>query len=172
MASKKESSQKAWVVSIRMGLGHQRAAFALKPLAEGGEVINVGEPETSNEDELKLWNKLKTGYETLSKLKTFPLIGNTLFNILNAILYIAPFYPLRDLSKPSLQVKIIRGYVEKGLGTKMMEKVNSKPLPMITTYPVPSIAADFHNHSRNYCLVTDAEISRAWVPMDPSTSKT
>jgi hypothetical protein len=171
MAKKKNGELTAWVVSVRMGLGHQRASDALKYLAHEG-VLNVGEQSTSDPDEMKLWNKLTKSYEAISRLKNVPLIGKALFGIMNKILYIPPFYPLRDLSKPSLQSKIVRNYIEKGLGRKLMERVNAHPLPMISTYPIPSLIADFYNYGRNYCVVTDAEINRAWVPMDPASSKT
>jgi hypothetical protein len=168
---KKNGALQAWVVSVRMGLGHQRASYALQYLAPEA-VLNVGEVETSNPDEMKLWNKLTKSYEAISRLKNVPIIGQALFNLMNQILYIPPFYPLRDLSQPTLQSKIIRRYIEKGLGEKLMEKIHSRPLPMISTYPVPALIADFHGHRRNYCVVTDAEINRAWVPLDAAHSKT
>ncbi|MBN1525402.1 MAG: hypothetical protein JW904_13015 [Spirochaetales bacterium] len=168
---KNKHHEKAWVVSVRMGLGHQRAAFALAHLAGDG-VLNVGEPVTCEPDELKLWHNITNGYETISRMKNVPIIGNGLFNLMNALLYIPPFYPIRDLSKPNMQAKFIRGYLEKGMGKKLMEIVETRPLPMISTYFVPSLIADFYNYSRNYCVVTDAEINRAWVPVDPTASKT
>jgi hypothetical protein len=171
MAKKKNGEVKAWVVSVRMGLGHQRASYALKYLAPDG-VLNFGEPEISDADEMKHWKKLISGYETISRLKTVPVIGKLLFNLMNRILYIPPFYPLRDLSKPNLQSKIIRNYIEMGLGKKLMEKVLSRPLPMLSTYPIPALIADFYNYGRNYCIVTDAEINRAWVPIDSASSRT
>jgi hypothetical protein len=168
---KKKAPPQAWVVSVRMGLGHQRASYALRYLSPEG-VLNVGEIATSSPEEMKLWTKLTNSYEAISRLKAVPLIGEALFNLYNRILYIPPFYPLRDLSQPNLQSKIIRRYIEKGLGTKLMEKIHSQPLPMISTYPVPALIADYHGYRRNYCVITDAEINRAWVPVDARASKT
>ena len=36
MSVKVLHSRKAWVVSVNMGYGHERAAYALRDLAEGG----------------------------------------------------------------------------------------------------------------------------------------
>jgi hypothetical protein len=161
----------AWVVSVRMGLGHQRASYALDYLTPDG-VLNCGEPETSDPEEMKLWNKLTKTYETISRLKNVPIIGKTMWNIMNHFMYIPPFYPLRDLSKPTIGSNLFHRYIEKGLGRVLMEKIHSRPLPMVSTYPVPALIADYHNHSRNYCVVTDAEINRAWVPNDSKHAKT
>ncbi len=168
---RKDADLQAWVISVRMGLGHQRASYALEYLSPEG-VLNCGEPETSDDEEMKLWNQLTKTYETISRLKNVPIIGKTMWNIMNRFLYIPPFYPLRDLSHPNMQSKIMRRYIEKGLGKMLMEKVLSRPLPVISTYPVPALVADYHDHSRNYCVVTDAEINRAWVPIDSVNSKT
>ncbi|MBN2350986.1 MAG: hypothetical protein JXD23_00345 [Spirochaetales bacterium] len=170
-SSGKSTAPQAWVVSVRMGLGHQRASYALRYLCPEN-VLNVGEIATSSPEEMKLWTKLTSSYEAISRLKSVPLIGQGLFNLYNRILYIPPFYPLRDLSEPNLQSRIIRRYIEKGLGKKLMEKITSQPLPMISTYPVPALIADYYGHRRNYCVVTDAEINRAWVPVDAAAGKT
>jgi hypothetical protein len=166
-----KESLKAWIISVRMGLGHQRASYALQYLAPDG-VLNVGEASTSDPDEMKLWTKLTKSYEAISRLKKIPLIGGGLFNMMNRILFIPPFYPLRDLSKPGIQTRFIHRFIEKGLGKRLMEKVNDPPLPMISTYPVPALIADFYGRGRNYCVVTDTDINRAWVSVDPFASKT
>jgi hypothetical protein len=165
------SDVQAWVISVRMGLGHQRASYALEYLSPDG-VLNCGEPETADEEEMKLWRQMTKTYETISRMKNVPIIGKTLWNIMDHFQYIPPFYPLRDLSRPNIQSKFMRRYIEKGLGKKLMEKVQSQPLPLISTYPIPALVADYYNHSRNYCVVTDAEINRAWVPIDTKSSKT
>ncbi|MBN1411395.1 MAG: hypothetical protein JW969_11175 [Spirochaetales bacterium] len=162
---------KAWVVTISMGLGHQRGSYPLAHLAQD-HILHVGQPEVSSESEMKLWRNLTSGYETVSRLKKIPVIGKIAFGALNRFLYIPPFYPFRDLSKPSFQVNLIRSYIKKGLGKALMERIYTKPLPMISSYPIPSIIADYYDYSRNYCIVTDAEINRAWVPADARKSKT
>jgi len=162
---------KAWVVSINMGLGHQRATYPLIDIAEGG-VLLVGQKATSSADEIKLWQRLTKGYEFISRIKKIPLSGNVLFSIMDKFMDIAPIYPLRDMSKPGFQTRLIYSYIKKGLGKSLMEKIESKLLPLICSYPVPALIADYYNYSRNYCIITDAEINRAWVPKDPASSRT
>jgi hypothetical protein len=162
---------KAWVVSINMGLGHQRATYPLLDIAEDG-VLLVGEKETSSPEEIKLWQRITGGYEFISRIKKIPLSGNVLFSIMDKFMDIAPIYPLRDMSKPGFQTMLIYKYIKKGLGKSLMQKIDTKSLPLICSYPVPALIADYHNYSRNYCIITDAEINRAWVPKEPATSRT
>jgi hypothetical protein len=162
---------KAWVVSINMGLGHQRATHALLDIAEEG-VLLVGEKETSSPEEIKLWHRITGGYELISRIKKIPISGSVLFSIMDKFMAIAPIYPLRDMSKPGFQTKLIYHYIKKGLGKSLMKKIETKSLPLICSYPVPALIADYYNYGRNYCIVTDAEINRAWVPKEPAASRT
>src|SRR5512134_3084669 len=87
---------RAWVVAANLGFGHQRAAHGLRHLAEGG-VLLAGSPETTDEDEARFWRRLTWSYEFLSRTKGIPVVGGALFGVLDAMLHIPPFYPLRDL---------------------------------------------------------------------------
>ena len=53
----------------------------------------------------------------------------------------------------------------------MLEKIREKPLPLITTFYAPAIAADIAGYGRVYCVICDAEVNRAWVAENPRTSK-
>jgi hypothetical protein len=166
-----ENKLKAWVVSINMGLGHQRATYPLLDIAEEG-ILLVGKKETSSPHEIKLWHRITGGYELISRIKKIPISGNVLFSLMDKFMDIAPIYPLRDMSRPGFQTKLIYSYIEKGLGKTLMEKIERKSLPLICSYPVPALIADYYNYGRNYCIITDAEINRAWVPKDPASSRT
>jgi hypothetical protein len=157
---------KSWVVTVDMGLGHQRAVYPFWDIAEEG-ILGVGlYPE-----EAKLWRNLLRGYEFVSRARKLPIIGKPLFGVLDSFQNIPPFYPIRNMSHPSYQVKLLDRLIDKGMGAGMVEKIASKPLPLLTSYPVPAIAADKAGHPLIYCIVCDAEISRAWVPAQPSTSR-
>ena len=161
---------KAWIITVDMGLGHQRAANPLAALAEGG-LITAGGKGFADEAEEKLWTRLRNSYETLSRIRSVPIVGKPLFGILDRLQNIPSFYPIRDMSNPSYQVKLVKSYIGKGLGRGTVEITKRKPLPAISCHPVPALALDYSGHSRNYCIVTDAEISRAWVAMNPKDSK-
>ncbi len=165
-----EEEIKAWIVTVDMGLGHQRATHPLKSLAEG-EIITAGSEKYADEAERRLWDRLRQSYEFLSRIRAVPLIGKPLFGILDRIQNIPSFYPIRDLSYPSPQVKLVKRYIDKGLARGVLETIKKKPLPIVSSHPVPALAADYAGYSRNYCIVADAEIARAWVAMDPRASR-
>jgi hypothetical protein len=168
--AQEQEIQKAWVATVDMGLGHQRATYPLRYLAEGG-IITVGGTVASDPAEKKLWDRMRSMYEFLSRVHKTPIIGKPLFGMLDALQSIPSFYPMRDMSSPSYQVKLLGRFVDRGLCRGMLERIKSKPLPLITSYLAPAIAADKAGYSRIYCIICDAEISRAWVAENPRSSR-
>lgn len=161
---------RAWVVSADMGLGHQRATAPLQCIAEEG-ILTAGSPEISSEKEQMLWERTRRSYEFLSRVRAVPIIGKPLFGMLDELQKIAPFYPLRDLSHTTYQVRLMDRMIRKGIGGGLIKKMRAKPLPMITSFMVPAIAADEAGYEPVYCIICDAEISRAWVAKDPAASR-
>ena len=161
----------AWVVTADMGLGHQRAAYPLRSIAEGG-IMTLGKQHNTSPGEHKQWERLRRSYEFLSRTKSWPIIGNTVFGILDRLQNIPPFYPIRDMSNPSFQVSWLKGLIEKGMCAGMLQEIKAHPpLPLVTTFYAPAIAADMAGLSRVYCVICDAEVNRAWVAENPRTSK-
>lgn len=160
----------AWVVTVDMGLGHQRAAAPFAPIAEEG-IITVGSISATDQSERALWLRMQRTYEFLSRVRSVPVIGPPLFGILDALQNIPPLYPFRDMSAPSYQVKLLSSLIRKGLCKGMIEKVKEKPLPILATHPAPALAADMAGFPRVYCIVCDAEVSRAWVAENPRESR-
>jgi hypothetical protein len=161
---------KAWVATVDMGLGHQRATYPLRYLAEG-QIITVGGSVASDPAEKKLWDRMRSMYEFLSRVRKTPIVGKPLFGMLDALQSIPSFYPMRDMSSASYQVKLLGRFIDRGLCQGMLEQIKSKPLPLITSYMAPAIAADKAGYSRIYCIICDAEISRAWVAENPRRSR-
>jgi hypothetical protein len=52
-----------------------------------------------------------------------------------------------------------------------VDHLRATGLPLLTTFFAPAISADHHGCEPIYCLVTDADINRAWVPLHPERSK-
>jgi hypothetical protein len=73
---------RAWVVTADMGLGHQRAAWPLRHVAEGG-IMTLGRADTTPPAEQKQWERLRRSYEFLSRTKSWPVIGGVLFGVLD-----------------------------------------------------------------------------------------
>ncbi len=62
--------------------------------------------------------------------------------------------------------------IKKGLGKHLIEKLSENPLPLITTFFIPAFFAEYYNYPGDiWCVTTDADISRAWAPLDPKNSR-
>jgi hypothetical protein len=165
-----EFNNRAWVVSADMGYGHQRAVYPLKDIAEDG-IITVGSSEAVSKSEQKLWKRLLNAYEFFSRAKGVPVIGPPVFSMLDSLMRIPSFYPMRNLSSTTFQVNLLESLIEKGLGKGMLEKIATKNLPMITSFYASAIAADKKGFNKVYCIICDADINRVWVAKDPWESK-
>lgn len=163
--------KKVWLVSADMGYGHQRAAYPLKFLAEGNKIITAGFDDLSSKNEKKLWNRLRLMYEFLSRVLKIPVTGKYLFKILDTLLHIPPLYPLRDMSKPSFQLFLLKSLISKGLCSGMLAQINKKKLPLITSFYAPAIVADMNNYGKIYCIICDSDLNRVWVAEDPLNSR-
>ncbi len=164
------SNGKAWVVSADMGYGHQRAVYPLKEIAEEG-IITVGSSEAVSKAEKKLWKRLLNAYEFFSRAKGIPIIGPPLFSMLDALMHIPSFYPMRNLSNTTFQVNLLESTIEKGLCKGMLEKISLKVLPLVTSFYASAIAADKKGFNKIYCIICDADINRVWVAKQPWESR-
>jgi len=153
---------RAWVVAADMGLGHQRAAHGLAHLAEDG-IITAGSRDTTDPDEAAFWERLRWTYEFVSRSKSVPLVGPFLFGTLDRLLRIPPFYPLRDLSHPSLNNAIVERLIRQGLGRSLLQRLRSRALPMISTFYAPCLVADHVLDTPIFCEICDADVNRVWV---------
>lgn len=163
----------AHVVAVNMGYGHERAAFALRQFASGGEVIVANDYEGISARERRLWNAGKSFYEFVSRFKNVPILGTTAFGIMDDMQRIPAFYPRRDLSKPSLQVRQTYGLIRRqGLCRDLIARLGEHPLPLVSTFFTPAFAAEEFDYPEDiYVVLCDADVSRAWVPMNPKKSR-
>lgn len=179
-SKKKKLFDKAYVVTVDMGYGHQRAVYPLTGMAAKPVGINTGETNiiTANSydgipklDRAR-WEGGRSIYETISRMKKLPIIGKYIFGVLDYLQRIEPFYPRRDLSRPIQQVKQQYRMIGRGWGRDLIIKLNKKPLPLITSFFAIAFFAEEHGYKGEiYCLCTDTDISRAWVPLKPEKSK-
>lgn len=159
------------LVSANMGYGHQRAAYPLLHLSNN-EIITINDYAGIPEWEKKYWIKNLETYEKVSRFKKVPLIGGLVFSIMDHFQRIKDFYPHRDLSKPTFQQLYFNKLIKKGLGKDLIDKLNKTGLPMITTFFVAMYMAEEHHYTGDvYCIVCDADISRAWAPINPKKSR-
>ena len=167
-----QDKTKAWVVTVNMGYGHQRTADNLRHLAYEG-IICANDYEGIPQKDRRLWNSSQKFYEAISIFKKVPLLGNLAFSLfLDYFQKVPPFYPKRDLSEPSLQVKQIYSFMANGWGRDLIERLKKNPLPLVSTFFTPAFMAEFFDYPGEiFCVVCDTDITRAWAPLDPAKSK-
>ncbi len=155
-----------------MGYGHQRAAYPLRKLAQGG-VINANDYKGIPKADRSIWLNQRKFYEFISRFKRVPLLGDAVFEIFDWVQEIPKFYPKRDLSKPNLQVLAATRLVNKNhWGRHLIKKLAKHPLPLVTPFFATAIMAEIHNYPGEvYCIICDADISRSWVALEPKLSR-
>ncbi|MBU0648976.1 hypothetical protein KJ969_02640 [Patescibacteria group bacterium] len=169
----KQTKPKAWVVTVNMGYGHQRATHPLRSMAQKGEIIVANNYEGIPRRDRRLWHDSRVLYETISRLKRVPLIGEKIFRVMDRMQAIPWFYPRRDLSAPNFQVKQYYWFMKhRGWGKHLIEYLNTERLPMVTSFPVTAFMAEFFGFKGGiYLIVTDTDISRAWAGLEPKKSR-
>jgi hypothetical protein len=170
--------KKAWLISVNMGYGHQRTAFALRDLAQGGEIINANDYKGIPQKDRQKWKNTQRGYEAISSFKRIPFLGNFVFSIMDYFQRILGFYPKRDLSKPNIQIRQIISMIKRGWGKDLIESLKSQNLkikkcpPIISTFFTPAFMAEYFEYPGEiFCVICDADISRTWAPLHPQKSK-
>jgi hypothetical protein len=176
-----QHKDEAYVVTVDMGYGHQRAAYPLKdiavsptsvPVSGSCAIISANTYPGIPARDRRRWEGGRKIYETVSRMKKLPIIGRPIFGLMDHLQRIEPFYPHRDLSEPTAQVKQIYSMIRRGFGKDLIDKLNAAPLPYITTFFTTAFFAEAHGYKGDiYCLCTDTDISRAWVPLEPNRSR-
>jgi hypothetical protein len=162
--------EKFWLVSADMGYGHQRAIWPLKALARGGTILNANNSPEATMKELRLWKEMQSTYEFMSRAGNLPIIGNFITRLLDSLLYIPSYYPLKERSNATLQVRYLKSTIQKGLCDGIIAQINNPELPLITSFYSPAIAAEIASHKFVYCIICDTDISRVWATEDASRS--
>jgi len=170
--SKENQNNKAWVVAVDMGYGHQRTAYSLRDLAFSRKVINANSYDGIPQKDKRLWQATKSFYEFISRFKRIPLVGNMIFFLLDKFQRILGYYPKRDLSRPGFNLKIIFSSIKKGWGQDLILRLKKNSLPLISTFFTPAFMAEHFQYPNDiYCVVCDADIARVWASLDPKKSK-
>jgi hypothetical protein len=159
-----------WLVSAEMGYGHQRAIYPLLPLARFEEILTANSSPYSTAKERRLWKRFLYLYEFLSRAGKVPIIRSFLSGFLDSMLHIPKFYPVKDRSKPTLQVRYIKLSIKKGLCKGIVDEVSNTNIPVITSFYAPALACEMADIKNVFCIICDTDLSRAWVSEDPLKS--
>jgi hypothetical protein len=165
------SKNRYWLVSADMGYGHQRAIYPLKSLAYGDIILNSNTSPAATRKERRLWKEMLRLYELISRASRLPVIGRIITRILDGLLYIPQFYPLKDRSNSTLQVRFLKSSIGKGLCNGILQQMSVRNLPVITSFYASAIAADANGHEPVYCIICDTDLSRVWVAEFASASR-
>jgi UDP-N-acetylglucosamine:LPS N-acetylglucosamine transferase len=163
--------EKAWIISVSMGYGHQRTADNLKNL---GKIINANDYQGIPKKDKEIWQSTQKFYEFISNFKRIPFLGDLAFSIFDSFQKILAFYPKRDLSKPNFTLKNIYRLLKRGWGKHLIESLKSQnpKLPIISTFFTPAFMAEFFDYpGKIFLVVCDADIARTWAPFNPKKSK-
>jgi len=162
---------KAWIIAVDMGYGHQRTAFPLKDLS-ANDIINANTYQGIPDKDMAIWETSRGFYEFISNIKRVPLIGNWAFSIFDKFQKILGYYPKRDLSRSSLSLKRTFSLIKSGWGENLINTLKGNPLPLVSTFFMPAFMAENFNYPGPiYCVICDADIARTWVSLDPKKSK-
>ena len=152
-----KKTRKAWIVAVDMGYGHQRAAYPLKDIAFS-RIINANSDKLISPKEKKLWIRSQRSYEWISKgYSKGP--RKILYNVFYKFANISPYYPYRDLSKPTFIVNYLERSILKGLGKSAVDFAKTEDLPFVSTFYIPAIAAAYAKMKNIYCIVTDVDVN-------------
>jgi len=164
-------NKKAWVIAADMGYGHQRTAYPLEDIAFLGKVINANHYSGIPIKDKNFWKQTRALYEFISRFKKIPIIGDFMFSVLDRFQRIMSYYPKRDLSKSTITLKTIFNFIRKGWGKDLIQRLKKNPLPIVSTFFTPAFMAEEMKYPNDiYCVVCDADVSRAWVSLYPKNS--
>lgn len=147
-----------------------RAAYPLRSYAYE-KIITANDARILLKNDRRTWNFLRSMYEDLSKIQTFPFIGKYIWSVYDYFQRISPLYPLRDLSSPNFGVFIQHLLLKRGFQNSLIEFMKEKDLPVISTFFSTAIAAEYHGMKRIFCVVTDSDINRIWAPYNSKKTK-
>jgi len=169
---KSSNTAKAWVVAVTMGYGHLRAAHPLRDLADADHYLFADDYPGMPSSDAAIWRDSRKLYETISRFRVVPFIGEPIFSILDRWQSLKVFYPERDLSKPTFPVRQAYAFFKRGFMKHFISKLAKDPLPLVTSFFYVAQAAEFYDYPNEiYCVICDSDMSRSWVALEPKNSR-
>ncbi len=157
------------VAAVEMGYGHLRAATALADHL-GLEVAAIDRPPFADPGEARRWRRMRQAYELVSRMSQIPIAGVPFRLALDAATEIADGDGHRPVP-PGLAARRLAHLVDTGLGRALAERLDGSGETLLSTFYAPAIAADRLARSPVVCVVTDSDLHRIWVPVEPETSR-
>ena len=158
------------IISLEMGYGHLRAAY---PIADalGCPLYLADEPPIANEKDSWLWQLIRRGHSFLSRPGESDWLVRQANALMDLVTIIPPMHEKVDQSKPDFATKFIAQLIKRGLGRGLVEYLRARKSALLTTIYAPALVANAADIERIYCVVTDADVQRVWVPYEPKLSR-
>jgi hypothetical protein len=116
---------RAWVVAVDMGYGHQRAAYPFREMPYE-RIITANTGAMVDPTERKRWMTLQSLYEGVSRVRKVTVIGPWLWRTYDRFQAISPHYPFRDLSKPPIESMRLDRLIGQGFGSSVVEHTRKR----------------------------------------------
>lgn len=156
------------VTAVDMGYGHLRAAHAVAD-ALGTEVARADRPPLAAPGERRLWQAARAGYEAVSRGSQHGPLSPLLGPALERLTRIGPLG-----GRPGRPPGALTMLLGRGVGAGPAEAAARAGVALVSTYFVPALAADHLANGdvppASWCVVTDADLARAWVAAEPAAS--
>jgi len=153
-----------------MGYGHLRAAY---PIADAlSQTIHIAdEPPIASGKDSRLWKLIRAGHTFLSRPSNSEWVVRQANALMDLVTMIPPMHETADQSRPDFATKFIHQLIKRGLGHGLVEYIRDRGSALLTTIYAPALVADAAGIERIYCVVTDADVQRVWVPYHPERSR-
>lgn len=162
----------AWIVSVNMGFGHQRAARPLRHLSPTGEIVNANDYPTMPDRDKTIWERSRSFYEYISRAAYVPWIGSTLFALFDSFQKITRFYPKKAVREPSAVLRQNYNLIKQGWGSHLIKMLAADRIPLVTTFFTAAYMAEAFSYPGDInCVICDTDISRTWAPFEPKESR-
>jgi hypothetical protein len=157
------------VGSVAMGYGHLRAAAALAERF-GQRVSRLDEAPFANARERAVWRRSRWLYECASRASRMAVVGRPVRAALDRATAVAAD-GRGDPTSPSLPVRYLARLVAKGFGETLVDRLGARDQALLTTFYAPAIACDALSSIPVWCVVTDTDVNRVWVPHARASSR-
>jgi hypothetical protein len=158
------------IISLEMGYGHLRAAY---PIADAlnRPVYLADETPIAGENDARLWQLIRRGHSFLSRPGESDWLVRQANALMDLVTIIPPMHETADQSSPDFGTKVIHQLIRRGLGRGLVEYLKTRKSALLTTIYAPALVANAADIEHIYCVVTDADVQRVWVPYNPAQSR-
>ncbi len=126
------------------------------------------EPSIADVAEAQLWKWIRRGHAFLSRPSESEWLARKANALMDLVTIIPPMHEKADQSSPDFATKFVNLLIKRGLGRGLVEHLRAKNSALLTTIYAPAVIANAAGIEHIYCVVTDADVQRVWVPYHPT----